>query len=244
MSVPICDGELKRHQVQINAETNKTKLKILIIVQVPIMTLEIWSARGRSNCIQVNFTMLVSGNQAMKKKLVGNLQANYVEKIRDFKVWSDLHTPALLKPALSYALDWLSPELLGTGFVITEASDESVSAKVPYQRTNCDFHNQIHAGLVVNAALEVISTFISKHWAKNLWEIKSYQLEVSKNLKWDKDLVLQFSCSEQDMDKFILSLQKNDQVAFEGTVFIATKNSSQSDSVKLKLNIIKLKLLA
>lgn len=188
--------------------------------------------------------MLVSGNQAMKKKLVGNLQANYVDKIRDFKVWSDLHTPALLKPALSYALEWLSPELLGTGFVITEVNDECVKAKVPYQRANCDFHGQIHAGLVVNAALEVISTFISKHWAKNLWEIKNYQLELSKNLKWDKDLALQFSCSEQDMDKFILSLQKNDQVAFEGTVFIAMKNSSQSDSVKLKLNIIKLKLLA
>lgn len=195
-------------------------------------------------CIQVNFTMLVSGNQAMKKKLVGNLQANYVDKIRDFKVWSDLHTPSLLKPALSYALDWLAPELLGTGFAITEANDESVRGKVPFNRTNCDFHNQIHAGLVVNAGLEVISTYIAKHWAKNLWEIKSYQLELNKNLKWDKDLILQFSCSDSDMDKLILSLQKNDQVSFEGTIFISMKNSTQSDSLKLKLNIIKLKLLA
>lgn len=188
--------------------------------------------------------MLVSGNQAMKKKLVGNLQANYVDKIRDFKVWSDLHTPALLKPALSYALDWLAPELLGTGFTITEAEDESIKGKIPYHRTNCDFHNQIHAGLVVNAGLEVISTYIAKHWAKNLWEIKSYQIELNKNLKWDKDLILQFSCSEQDMDKLILSLQKNDQVSFEGMVFISMKNSNHSDSLKLKLNIIKLKLLA
>lgn len=168
---------------------------------------------------------------------------NYVEKIRDFKVWSDLHTPALLKPALSYALDWLAPELLGTGFSIKEASDESIKAKIPFHKSNCDFHNQIHAGLVVNAALEVISAYISQHWAKNLWEIKSYQIELSKNLKWNKDLELNFACSEQDMDKLILSLQKNDQVTFEGTVFIAMKNSSQSDSIKLKLNIIKLKLL-
>jgi hypothetical protein len=192
--------------------------------------------------------MLGSGNQAMKKKLVGNLQANYVDKIRDFKVWSDLHTPALLKPlvkpALSYALDWLSPELLGTGFVINEASDESIKATVPFNKSNCDFHNQIHAGLAVNAGLEVMSTYIAKHWAKNLWEIKSYQIELNKKLKWDNDLSLQFSCSEEDMDKLILSLQKNDQVSFEGTVFISIKNSTQSDSVKLKLNIIKLKLLA
>ncbi len=191
--------------------------------------------------------MLGLRNQAMKKKLVGKLpliQSSYVDKIRDFKVWSDLHTPALLKPALSYALDWLAPELLGTGFSITEAGDESITAKIPYQRTNCDFHNQIHAGLVVNAGLEVISTYIAKHWAKNLWEIKSYQLELNKNIKWDKDLMLQFTCSENDMDKLILSLQKNDHVIFEGTVFIAVKNSSQSDSLKLKLNITKLKLLA
>jgi len=191
--------------------------------------------------------MLGFRNQAMKKKLVGNLpliQSSYVDKIRDFKVWSDLHTPALLKPALSYALDWLAPELLGTGFTITEAGDESITAKIPYQRTNCDFHNQIHAGLVVNAGLEVISTYIAKHWAKNLWEIKNYQLELNKNIKWDKDLLLQFTCSEGDMDKLILSLQKNDHVIFEGTVFIAVKNSSQSDSLKLKLNITKLKLLA
>ncbi len=191
--------------------------------------------------------MLGLRNQAMKKKLVGKLpliQSSYVDKIRDFKVWSDLHTPALLKPALSYALDWLAPELLGTGFSITEAGDESITAKIPYQRTNCDFHNQIHAGLVVNAGLEVISTYIAKHWAKNLWEIKSYQLELNKNIKWDKDLMLQFTCSENDMDKLILSLQKNDHVTFEGTVFIAVKNSSQSDSLKLKLNITKLKLLA
>lgn len=188
--------------------------------------------------------MLGFRNQAMKKKLVGNFQLNYVDKIRDFKVWSDLHTPAILKPALSYALDWLAPELLGTGFSITEASDESVKAKIPYQSTNCDFHNQIHAGLVVNAGLEVISTYIAKHWAKNLWEIKSYQIELNKNIKWDKDLMLQFTCSEDDMDKLILSLQKNDHVTFEGTVFIAVKKSSQSDSLKLKLNITKLKLLA
>lgn len=191
--------------------------------------------------------MLGLRNQAMKKKLVGKLpliQSSYVDKIRDFKVWSDLHTPALLKPALSYALDWLAPELLGTGFSITEAGDESITAKIPYQRTNCDFHNQIHAGLVVNAGLEVISTYIAKHWAKNLWEIKSYQLELNKNIKWDRDLMLQFTCSENDMDKLILSLQKNDHVIFEGTVFIAVKNSSQSDSLKLKLNITKLKLLA
>ncbi len=187
--------------------------------------------------------MLVSGNQAMKKKLVGNLQLNYVDKIREFKVWSDLHTPSLLKPALSYALDWLAPELLGTGFSITEAGDEKITAKIPYQSTNCDFHNQIHAGLVVNAGLEMISTYIAKHWAKNLWEIKSYQIELNKNTRWDNDLALQFSCSEEDMDKLILSLQKHDQVAFEGTIFIATKNSVSSDSIKLKLNITKLKLL-
>ena len=188
--------------------------------------------------------MLVSGNQAMKKKLVENLQLNYVDKIRDFKVWSDLHTPSLLKPALSYALDWLAPELLGTGFSITETGDENIMAKIPYQSTNCDFHHQIHAGLVVNAGLEMISTYIAKHWAKNLWEIKSYQIELNKNMRWDKDLQLQFSCSEDDMDKLILSLQKNDHVAFEGTIYIAPKNSSHSDTLKLKLNMTKLKLLA
>lgn len=192
--------------------------------------------------------MLVSGNQAMKKKLMGNLQTNYVEKIRDFKVWSDLYTPGLLKPlikpALSYALDWLSPELLGTGFTITEATDESIKAIIPFSKANCDFHNQIHAGLVVNAGLEVLSTYIAKHWAKNLWEIESYQIELQKNLKWDKDLTLRFSCEEADMDKLILSLQKNERVFFEGSIFITPKNSNKSDSIKLKLNIIKLKLLA
>lgn len=188
--------------------------------------------------------MLVSSNQAMKKKLVENLQVNYVDKIRDFKLWSNLHAPTLLRPALSYALDWLAPELLGTGFSITATGEENMTAKIPYQATNCDFHNQIHAGLVVNAGLEMISTYISKHWAKNLWEINSYQIQLNKNARWDKDLHLQFNCSEEDIDKLILSLQKNDQVAFEGTVHIATKNSNHSDSLKLKLNIIKLKLLA
>lgn len=192
--------------------------------------------------------MLGLVNQAMKKKLVRNLQANYVEKIKDFKVWSHLHTPNLLKPlvnpALSYALDWLSPELLGTGFVIVEAEDESIQATVPFNKSNCDFHHQIHAGLVVNAGLEVMSTYISKHWAKNLWDIKSYQIELNKKLKWDKDLSLHFACSEEDMDKLILSLQKNEHVVFEGTVLISTKNSTSSDSLKLKLSLIKLKLLA
>lgn len=183
--------------------------------------------------------MLVCSNQAMKKKL----DLNYVEKIKDFKVWSDLHTPALLKPALSYALDWLAPELLGTGFTIKEINDENLKAKIPFQKTNCDFHHQIHAGLVINAALEMISTFIGRHWAKNLWELKSYQIEITKNLKWNKDIELSFSCNEKDTDKLILELQKNDHVTFDGTVLVGLKNSTATDTVKFKLNIVKLKLL-
>lgn len=183
--------------------------------------------------------MLRFFNQAMKKKL----SLDYVEKIKDLKVWSDLHTPAILKPALSYALDWLSPELLGTGFTIKESTDQNIKAKIPFQKANCNFQNQIHAGLVVNACFEVISAFISKHWAQNLWEISNYQIEMSKNLKWNKDLELSFSCSIEDIDHLILNLQKKDHVIFEGVVFINVKNSSQTDSVKLKLNIIKHKLL-
>jgi hypothetical protein len=188
--------------------------------------------------------MLGCSNQAMKKKLDLNYVEGYMSMIKDFKVWSDQHAPSVIKPVLSYALDWLAPELLGTGFTIKNTSEESVQAKIPFQKSNCDFHNQIHTGLVVNGALEVISTFISRHWAKNLWEVKSQHIQLSKNLKWNKDLELTYSCSEEETDKFILALQKNDHVTFEGTVLVSVKNSGQSDSIHLKLNISKLKLLS
>lgn len=183
--------------------------------------------------------MLACGKQVMKKKL----DLNYVEKIKDFKIWSDLHSPKILKPALSYALDWLSPELLGTGFKLQQVTDDKIKAKIPFSKANCDFYHQIHAGLVVNAGLELLTSFISKHWAKNLWEIQSYDIQLSKRVKWNKDLELSFACSSEDTDRLILDLQKNDHVTFEGTVFISVKNSNQSDTIKLKLNIVKLKLL-
>ncbi|MFN3453431.1 MAG: hypothetical protein ACK41T_00625 [Pseudobdellovibrio sp.] len=175
----------------------------------------------------------------MKKKL----SLDYIEKIKDLKVLSDRYTPTIIKPALNYALGWLVPELLGTGFELKEVTDERIKALIPYKKINCDFHGQIHSGLVVNAAFEVLGTFVSRHWAVKAWEIVSYETEVSKKSQWDKDLLLELSVLPEDADKFVVDLQKNERSILEVTITIKTKGSHRSDFVKIKADVVKRKLL-
>lgn len=188
--------------------------------------------------IQDNFTMLVCIKQAMKNKIDFKMMDNYLSRIRDLKTWSDQHAPGLLKPALSYALDWLAPELLGTGFEVQTLNDQKIRARIPYRKSNCDFQGEIHAGLVVNSGFQMLQTFLAQHWPQNLWRISNYQIELTKNTKWQSDLQLEFFCSDSDLDRMILFLQKNDQMIFEGQITIG------SDYIKFKITMAPQKLLA
>ena len=61
------------------------------------------------------------------------------EKLKELKTWAQVKSPKTLQPALSYALDWLAPELLGTGFRMLEVSDFSLKALIPARQSNFDF---------------------------------------------------------------------------------------------------------
>lgn len=164
-------------------------------------------------------------------------------KLKELKIWAQIKGPGRLRPALSYALDWLAPELLGTGFSMLEVSDFSVKAQVPARGTNFDFQQEIHQGLVLNAGLELCRAFLQKQMSESFFHIIANEIEIFKKHKWSHDLELLLETDPGTMDDFFIDFQKNKKSKIEFEIKIRIKSTGGSKVVKAeKTDLIKLRL--
>ena len=166
------------------------------------------------------------------------------EKLKELKTWAQVKSPKPLQPALSYALDWLAPELLGTGFRMMEVSDFSIKALVPARPTNFDFGQQIHQGLVTNASLELARAFLQKQMAESYFQVVSTDLSLSKKIKWDADLEVVLATDQASMDDFFIDLQKKKKAEIVFDFKIAVTGTKKHDSLRLSILVEKTELIA
>lgn len=166
------------------------------------------------------------------------------EKLKELKTWAQVKSPRPLQPALSYALDWLAPELLGTGFRMLEVSDFSLKALVPARETNFDFQKEIHQGLVLNAALELCRAFLQKQMAESFFRLTSCESTVSKKMLWSSDLELLLESDQNTIDDFFINFHKNRKNEIEFDVKIKAEKSKKTDLIKLKLFLEKTALIS
>lgn len=95
---------------------------------------------------------------------------NLSGKLKELKTWAQVKSPKRIQPVLSYALDWLAPELLGTGFRLFELNDFELKAIVPANKSNLDSQGEIHQGLATNAALELARVFFTASDARKFFQ--------------------------------------------------------------------------
>lgn len=204
-------------------------------------------------------------NEKSKKKYIDKVSTewtkNFSGRLKEFKTWVQVKGPKTLQPALSYALDWLAPELLGTGFRMFEIADFEMKAVIPSQRSNLDAQLEIHQGLVTNASFELVRTFIQRQAPDQFFRITGSELSLVKHHSWTSDLNLILKISESDVDGFFMQLQKHRRatMVFELSVELAnektesTNNQARSikkqsektqDRVDLKLHIESIELIA
>jgi hypothetical protein len=165
------------------------------------------------------------------------------EKLKELKTWAQVRSPKTLQPALSYALDWLAPELLGTGFRMLEISDFSIKACVPARPTNFDFNKQIHQGLVVNAGFELVRAFLQKQMADSIFQVTSSDISLIKKQNWNNDLEIVLETDQSVMDDFFIDLQKKKktEIVFDFKIKIA--DSKKFDSMRIAQVIEKTELI-
>jgi hypothetical protein len=166
------------------------------------------------------------------------------EKLKELKTWAQVKSPKPLQPALSYALDWLAPELLGTGFRMLEVSDFSLKAIVPARPTNFDFQQEIHQGLVLNASMELCRAFLQKQMSESFFQITSSEVSLSKKHKWSQDIELILETEQSIIDDFFIDFQRHKKNVIEFDIKIKLEKSKKTDLVKLKLQIEKTELIA
>ena len=166
------------------------------------------------------------------------------EKLKELKTWAQVKSPKQLQPALSYALDWLAPELLGSGFRMVEVSDFSIKALVPARDTNFDFQKEIHQGLILNASLELCRTFLQKQMTESFFRITSSETSIIKKLKWTEDLELLLETDQNTVDDFFIKFNKNRKNEIEFEIKIKTEKNKRSDTLQLKLFLEKTELLS
>lgn len=166
------------------------------------------------------------------------------EKLKELKTWAQVKSPKPLQPALSYALDWLAPELLGTGFRMMEVSDFSLKAIVPARPTNFDFQQEIHQGLVLNASIELCRAFLQKQMSESFFHITASEVTISKKQKWSHDMELLLETEQAAIDDFFMDFQRHKKNNIEFDIKIKFEKSKKTDVVKLKLNIEKTELIA
>ena len=173
-----------------------------------------------------------------------NFYKRTTEKLKELKTWAQVKSPKTLQPALSYALDWLAPELLGTGFRMQEISDISLKALVPANQANFDFQKEVHQGLVLNASLELCRAFLQKQMAESFFQISASEIEISKKRKWTHDLELILENDQSVVDDFFIHFQKNKRSEIIFEVKVKLEGSKKSDIVRLKLLLEKTELIA
>ena len=159
------------------------------------------------------------------------------EKLKELKTWAQVKSPKSFQPALSYALDWLSPELLGTGFRLFEVSEFELKGVIPVNKSNLDFQNEIHMGLVTNASLEMARVFLQRQMSESFFQIVASDLHVIKKQKWTNEINLILSTSEPDMDEFFINLQKGKRATIQFNVQIKSEKFRKQDSAELNLTI-------
>lgn len=160
-----------------------------------------------------------------------NLKAlqSYKAKLKELKTWAQVRSPKPLQSALSYTLDWLSPELLGSGFRMTEVSDFSMKGIIPKNSSNLDSQGEIHQGLVLNASLELARACLDRHMPENFYRITASETQISKKQKWDDEITLNLNSDESSFDHFFSGLQGNKKPTIEFKILIqsASKNRDQ-----------------
>ena len=165
-----------------------------------------------------------------------NLKAlqSYKSKLKELKTWAQVRSPKPLQSALSYTLDWLTPELLGSGFRMTEVSDFSMKGLIPKNSGNLDSQSEIHQGLVLNAALELAKACIDRHMPENFYRIIASETQISKKQKWDHEITLILNSDESSFDHFFSGLQGNKKPMIEFKVQIQCA-SKKTDLVTIGL---------
>lgn len=166
------------------------------------------------------------------------------EKLRELKTWAQVKSPRPLQPALSYALDWLAPELLGTGFRMLEVSDTSLKGVIPARQTNFDFQQEIHQGLILNASIELCRVFLQKQMAESFFQLSASEVILNKKQKWSHDLELILQTEQSKLDDFFIDFQKNKKNEIDFEIKINVQNTKKTDSVKLKLSVVKTELIS
>ncbi len=168
---------------------------------------------------------------------------SYKQKLKEFKTWAQIKSPQLIRPALSYTLGWLSPELLGTGFRMVEVSDFSMKATIPAENSNLDSNHELNQGLVLNASLELSKTFVNRHLTEIYYQIDSSEIKISKKQKWTEDLNLFLQVKDVALDDFFSELQQDKKAQLLLSIRIELKTTKKTDTVELKLNCSPINLL-
>lgn len=159
---------------------------------------------------------------------------SYKSKLKELKTWAQIRSPKPLQSALSYTLDWLSPELLGSGFRMIEVSDFSIKGLIPKNSSNLDSSKEIHQGLVLNATLELARACLDRHMPENFYRILSSDAHISKKQKWDEEITLHLNSNESLFDHFFSELQRNKKPTIEFKVQIRC-DSKKADQITVQL---------
>lgn len=172
------------------------------------------------------------------------LRSGQIEKIKTLKQWAHDHLPRKLTPVIDYTLGWLSPELLGSGFLIKTQTDAGVIAEVPFLSSNTDFQRQIHSGLVINAGQEMIRAYFQRNVAGLNFEFSKINLLLNKKLIWTSDLTLKMNVNAEYFEAQLIEFQKKKTAEFDFTIDIQVGDSKKVDQLSFKIELHKLNLLS
>lgn len=172
------------------------------------------------------------------------LRSGHIEKIKTLKQWAQLHLPKQLSPLLDYTLGWLSPELLGTGFVIDSMTDYEAVVRIPVSNANINFQQQIHLGLVVNAGQKMITSFLQQHLVGSGFELTKVDLVLKKKLNWGTDLVLKMNVNPELFEQQLIEFHKKKIADFDFVIDLQPGEMKKKDQLSFKIELQKVNLLS
>lgn len=156
--------------------------------------------------------------------------------LKELRHWSDIQAPKALHPFLSYALDWLTPQLLGTGFRLFAIDDLTIKARIPAQKSNLNSFSEMNPGLIVNASLELVNILLQRQTETLFFKVTDFKLTLSKKMKWNSEIELILKLTQNQIDDLFIDIQKNNIADLNAEIQIGSHQNT-IDHCQLKLTL-------
>lgn len=203
-----------------------------------------WKTTLISKGLQLNQQLGQVLGQKLSRQIEQQLQARGMRlNVVDFASFIESWAPQSSRDALSYALNFIRPVILGMGFRISKLSDERIEMIIPARAKNKNEEGSTHEAVLLAAAIEGTKTLWLRHAPLGDFHIRINEASVKNLRTCSEQIRMRLEISESARQSVLSQLRVMNQAVVENQVQFFTEDNQIVAESNLQLAIATTALL-